>query len=145
MRKRIFIWASVILFLAVVACNGNRTKQPVVQETITETQTVRTAPVTVIPDSILLDTTGYVKGYETQKYTLPVKNDDIYTVTASSKNLGMIFVIQNAGGSNVTDETSSWSGELKKGNYTLIVGLTRNAARKSLEQEVKYTVRVKRK
>ena len=80
----------------------------------------------------LLDTTGTVKGYEVKKYKVQVVKDGTYEITSVSKNLGFIFVIQDADGNNVIDETNpSWTGKLQKGTYTVIAGLTRNAARRS--------------
>lgn len=144
MNKWIFI---LPLFLLILFACKDRPKQTRVQKENAET-TARTVPTTVpanITDSVLLDTAANVKGYETDKYILPVQVAGNYHVVVSSKNLGLIFVIQDAEGNNVTDETNAWSGELKKGNYILIVGLMRNAARRNEADKVDYSVRVVRK
>lgn len=139
MKKWIFILP--LFMLAVVSCN-DRSKQAAVQE-----QDIETANVTeyaVVTDSVLLDTTGEIKGYETDKYTISVDSPGTYNVAASSENSGLIFVIQDEEGNNIANETASWSGELKNGNYTFIVGLTRNAARNNKENEVAYSIQVER-
>lgn len=96
------------------------------------------------PEVVVLDTTGTVKGYETCTYTLPVAADGTYTVAVSSENTDFVFVVRDADGNNVTHETyPAWTGKLKKGRYTVTVGLMRNAARKG-RNAVRYTVEVKR-
>lgn len=140
MNKRIFI---LPLFLLVLFACKDRPQQTKVEKENTETA-FRTPP-TIVTDSVLLDTATSVKEYETDKYTLPVRTAGTYRAAVTSKNPGLIFVIQDAEGNNVTDETGTWSGELNKGNYTLLVGLMRNAARKNEENKVDYSVRVVRK
>lgn len=93
----------------------------------------------------LPDTTGAVKGYETNKYSISIANNGTYSVKVSSPNTGLIFVIQDSHGDNITDETSRWEGELKKGNYTIIVGLMRNSARNNLNNSVEYQIKAERK
>ena len=140
-RNLIFIPALLVI-LSCAACTGKSSGQASGPQA--DTVAMSKAPSTATPIRVLLDTTETVKGYGTRRYTLPVGTDGTYTVTASSANTGLIFVIQDKDGNNVTEETPQWTGELKKGNYTLVVGLTRNAARDNEKKEVSYTVKAER-
>ena len=98
-----------------------------------------------IPNDVLLDARATVKGYQTRKYLIKPEIDGVYTFTVSSENTGVIFVLQDSDGNDVINESfPTWTGQLKKGKYTLIVGLTRNAARKNMEKEVGFSILVKR-
>lgn len=96
------------------------------------------------PEAVVLDTAGTVTGYETCTYTLPVTADGTYTVAVSSENTGFVFVVRDAGGNKVARETyRAWTGKLKKGQYTVTVGLMRDVPRIN-RNAVRYTVEVKR-
>lgn len=124
----------LLFVLAGAGCTGRPSSRPAGERPV----------VTVRPEVVVLDTAGTVKGYETCTYTLKVAADGTYTVAVSSENTGFVFVVRDADGNNVTDETyPSWTGELKKGTYTVTLGLMRNAARKD-RNAVPYTVEVKR-
>lgn len=130
----------MLFLLAGAACSGKRSGQTPERKADT-TAVIRptAAPVYV------LDTAGTVKDYETDRYTLPVKTDGTYRIDVASANTGLIFILHDAAGNDTTGETSeTWTGKLKKGTYTLIVGLTRNAARSNQGKEVKYTIRAER-
>lgn len=132
-----------VLFCA-IGCMGKRSEQA--SDHKQDSMAVQN-PATTVPVSnyVLLDTAATVKGDQTQKYTLSSESDGTYTFVATSKNTGMVFVIQDSDGNNVIDETfPAWTGELKKGDYTLIIGLTRNAARKNMEKEVGFSILVKK-
>lgn len=134
---------SVLVALSVISCTGKQS-HPVSGGAADSVALQERKPQPVATDRILLDTTATVQGYETQKYPLTVATDGNYSFVVTSGNTGMVFVIQDAAGNNVIDETSSsWSGELKKGQYTLIVGLTRNAARKNEGKQAQFSVLVK--
>lgn len=141
--KKIITFILPLFVLALMSCSGSDSKQKAASA-IPETDTLRNGVVVAHPRVSLPDTTGTVKGYETHKYSIPVESNGIYSVTTSSDNTGLIFVIQDAHGNNVVDESTDWKGELKKGDYTLIVGLMRNAARNNQNNEVKYTIKVER-
>ena len=101
--------------------------------------------VSVEPGAVVLDRAGTVKGDETCTYTLPVTADGRYTIAVSSENTDFVFVVRDAAGNKVTRETyRAWTGELRKGYYTVTVGLMRSASRKG-RNDVRYTVEVKRR
>lgn len=146
MNTKKFYCSVFLLFilLCMMACRGRQSDPVDNLRPNAATAYPHSIPV-VAPNTDLLDTTSAVKGYETQKYRIPVHRDGKYTFTLSSDNPGMIFVLQDTAGNNLIDETSpAWSGELKRGDYTLIVGLMRNAARKNTEKEVKYSFKIER-
>ncbi len=98
-----------------------------------------------VSSDVLLDARATVKGYQTRKYLIKPEIDGVYTFSVSSENPGVIFVLQDSEGNDVINEIfPTWTGELKKGKYTLIVGMTRNAARKNMEKEVGFSILVKR-
>lgn len=139
MKKGIHIYIMAVVITLCMACTSKSSKQSIHNETNVAT----TSDTTNMP-VVLLDTTGTVKGYQTQQYTIPVTTEGQYTITASSPNTGFIFVLQDANKNNIMDETyPTWTGVLKKGDYTLIVGLMRNSARNT-QKEVNYTINVKR-
>ena len=93
----------------------------------------------------LFNVSQTIKGDATDKHTLSVAEDGDYVFNLTSDNNGSIFVIQDSEGNNVIEETyPSWEGNLKKGEYTVIVGLMRNAARKT-GAKMDYTLKVERK
>lgn len=97
------------------------------------------------PEAVVLDTAGAVTGYETCTHMLPVAADGTYTVAVSSENTGFAFVLRDADGNKVTRETyRAWTGKLKKGHYTITVGLMRYVPRID-RNAVRYTVEVKRR
>ena len=136
-----------VLLLAgfAVACQNKRTQQTTGKVTedkvvpMAGQQAAALADEMPVPASVerdmnthLLDTTGTVKGDEVKKYKVQVTKEGTYEINSTAKNPGFVFVIQDANGNNVINETNpSWKGELKKGTYTIIAGLTRNAARRS--------------
>lgn len=128
-----------LCLLAGVACTGKHSART------TEQTTDTTAVVRPAAAVLAIDTAGTVKGYETHTYALPVGTDGSYRIDVTSTDTGLIFILHDAAGNDATSEQGdTWSGKLQKGDYTLIVGLTRNAARKNPEKETKYTVRVER-
>lgn len=142
-KKVYFPILAIFVSFHIISCSDKRSRQISVQKQDTVTANAPKT-ITTYPDLVLLDSISAVKGYETHKYIISAGTDGKYSFIVSSDNTGIIFVIQDAEGNNVINETSSeWSGELKRGSYTLIVGLTRNAARKNMNKEVKFSVVVK--
>lgn len=138
----------VILLLSalffVSGCTEKRSEQTpaIKQDGAIVKNPVATQPVS---SDVLLDARATVKGYQTRKYLIKPEIDGVYTFSVSSENPGVIFVLQDSEGNDVINESfPTWTGELKKGEYRLIVGLTRNAARKNMEKEVGFSILVKR-
>lgn len=146
MNTKKFYCSILLLFilLCAMACRGKQSESVYNIRPTAGTAYPHSIPVTA-PNTDLLDTAATVKGYQTQKYTLPVHRDGRYTFIVTSENPGIIFSLQDADGKDVINETSpTWTGELKRGDYTLNVGLTRNAAREDAEKEVKFSFKVER-
>lgn len=89
MRKiLIYIFSlGVVLFMA---CNGSGSKHKA-ESSPAEVDTIHSQA--IIHHPVLPDTIGTIQGYETQKYIIPVQSNGVYSVTASSPNTGLIFVI----------------------------------------------------
>ena len=91
----------------------------------------------------ILNVSDVVEGYDAKRHEFSIEEDGSYTITMKSDNIGSMFVVQNMQGDNVVpDSGESWTGELKKGDYVVVAGLTRNAARKD-NAVVNYTLTIK--
>ena len=139
MKKLFVIVGALALMISCTNKKSNETTQSADTTTVEQQVIVPAAPVEVINVSQSL------KGDATDKHALSVTEDGAYVFNLVSENTGAIFVIQDSNGNNVIDETNpSWEGNLPKGEYTVIVGLTRNAARKA-GAKMDYTLKVERK
>ena len=138
--KKLFV---IMGALALMASCTNKKSNDAAQTT--DTVVVEQAVITPAAPVEVINVSQTIKGDATDKHTLSVAEDGDYVFNLTSDNNGSIFVIQDSEGNNVIEETyPSWEGNLKKGEYTVIVGLMRNAARKT-GAKMDYTLKVERK
>lgn len=140
MKSLLVVSSCVLLMASCVSKNTNNATS--VQPSDSANNTEAVAPQAEFSP---LTFTGDIKGDNTNKHEIKIDAEGTYILEATSANTGLMFVLQDKDGNNIVDESASpkWTGTLKQGTYTAVVGLTRNAARKA-NAAANYTLTVKK-